>query len=136
MIELLRGEGGKLWFIEFNGRSWGSMALARRSGLDYPAWAASLALAPGSTFDIPRQQNDSLVCWPLGREVLHLLFVLRGPKSKALQAWPSVWKIFFSDLPSGGNQRWYNWRRDDPRVFLADSYYTIRDTLFKPATPP
>ena len=25
----------------------------------------------------------------------------------------------------------YNWRRDDPKVFIADCYYTIHDNLFK-----
>jgi len=134
MIELLRDEAGKLWFIEFNGRAWGSMALARRSGMDYPVWAVKLALAPDSKLDVNKQASSSIVCRHFGREVLHFLFVLRGPKSKALQTWPSAWKTAFQLGRLGDNQGWYNWRRDDPKVFLADSYYTIRDALFKGAS--
>ena len=46
MLEFLRAKDGTAWFMELNGRPWGSMALARRSGLEYPAWAL-------------RQLNDS-----------------------------------------------------------------------------
>jgi hypothetical protein len=28
----------------------------------------------------------------------------------------------------------YNWRRDDPKVFFSDCWYTIRDNLFKAAS--
>lgn len=38
MIEFLRDQSGIPWFVELNGRSWGSMALSRRQGLEYPAW--------------------------------------------------------------------------------------------------
>ena len=48
MVELLRDRSGEAWFVELNGRPWGSMALARRQGLEYPAWSASMALSPGS----------------------------------------------------------------------------------------
>lgn len=47
MIELLRDADGTPWFMELNGRMWGSMALARAQGLEYPAWAAALAADPG-----------------------------------------------------------------------------------------
>ena len=33
-----------------------------------------------------------------GRELMHLLFVLRGPKSKALSGWPSFWKSLRDSL--------------------------------------
>src|ERR1043166_1037545 len=44
MVELLQDSAERYWFIEFNGRPWGSMALSRRQGLEYPAWNARLAL--------------------------------------------------------------------------------------------
>ncbi len=136
MIELLRDDSGKRWFMEFNGRSWGSMALARRLGLEYPAWAATMAFAPDSVPAVPRLDDTSLVCRHLGREILHLLFVLRGPRSKALRTWPSPWRTLLELCRLSSNQRWYNWRRDDPKVFFADSYRTIRDQLAKPAHRP
>ena len=44
MIEILRDHSGTPWFVELNGRCWGSMALSRRQGLEYPAWHARLAM--------------------------------------------------------------------------------------------
>jgi hypothetical protein len=38
MIEQLQDTAGTSWFMEFNGRFWGSAALARRCGLDIPNW--------------------------------------------------------------------------------------------------
>ncbi len=38
MVEILRDASGTPWFVEFNGRAWGSMALSRRRGFEYPAW--------------------------------------------------------------------------------------------------
>ena len=47
MIELLRDSQGTAWFMELNGRPWGSLALARRQGLEYPAWNVRSTLDPG-----------------------------------------------------------------------------------------
>jgi len=39
MVEFRRGSDGKPYFLEVNGRLWGSMALALHSGIDFPrAW--------------------------------------------------------------------------------------------------
>ncbi len=134
MIELLRDHAGKLWFMEFNGRAWGSMALARRAGLEYPAWTAQLALNPAAPIQLPPARNDSIVCRHLGREIMHLLFVLRGSKSKALTEWPSFWSAA-SVLRVGRKDRWYNWRANDRRVFVSDVISTIRDQVFKSKDP-
>jgi hypothetical protein len=131
MVELLRDGSGGLWFVEFNGRPWGSMALARRLGLEYPAWAAAVALNPrtppvaGSGL---RPQGD---CRNLGREVMHLMFVLRGPKSKALTKWPGFWRSLREMLKISRRTSLYNWRRGDLGVFFSDFWNTIRDNLFK-----
>ena len=132
MIEMLRDQSGKLWFIEFNGRCWGSMALARRAGLDYPAWAVQIALAPDTEVRVPQVRKGAQICRHLGREMLYLLFVLRGSRSKALTNWPSIWSACIQVLRIGRNDRWYNWRKDDAMVFFSDCYGTIRDQLFKP----
>ena len=79
MLELLRDPDGKLWFMELNGRAWGSMALARAVGLEYPAWAVSQALG-GQQFALPlRAGGSSVRARHLGREIVHLLTVMRGP---------------------------------------------------------
>ena len=134
MIELLRDKSGRVWFVELNGRPWGSMALSRRQGLEYPAWQVGLALDSESR---PREVSrgaSNLVCRNLGREFMHLLFVIRGPKSEALHEWPSIWKALGAVTAIHLNDTFYNWRRDDPAVFFSDCYYTVHDNLFKNRT--
>jgi predicted ATP-grasp superfamily ATP-dependent carboligase len=131
MVELLRDRSGEAWFVELNGRPWGSMALARRQGLEYPAWSASMALAPGSHVGTAKSLSPGLVCRNLGRELMYLLFVIRGPRSKAMVDWPSLWTAVRSILRTNRSERYYNWRSDDKKVFFADCFYTLRNNLFK-----
>ena len=132
MIELLRDHSGTVWFMEVNGRPWGSMALARRQGLEYPAWNASLAIDAQARFEIERPGKAGLVCRHLGRELVYPLFVLRGPNSKALSNWPSFWKAIRDIIRFRRGDSLYNWRKDDPKVLISDCYYTFRDQVFKP----
>lgn len=125
MVELLRDDSGKLWFIEFNGRPWGSMALARRMGFEYPAWALEMALDPDASPEIPRPSDGVPVCRHLAREILHLLFVLRGSRSRALARWPSIWQALSQVCRIGRYDRWYNWRSDDPKVFFSDCFGSL-----------
>ena len=131
MVELLRDRSGEAWFVELNGRPWGSMALARRQGLEYPAWSASMALAQGSDARTAKASSPGLVCRNLGRELMYLLFVIRGPRSAAIVDWPSIWTALRAILQSSRRERYYNWRRDDKRVFFADCFYTLRNNLLK-----
>jgi len=131
MIELLRDAAGKVWFVELNGRPWGSMALARRQGLEYPAWHVSLALDERADVGRTTTSVPGVVCRNLGRELMHLLFVLRGPKSKAIGHWPSFWKSLQDVMAIRPRDGIYNWRRSDPGVFVADVCYTLQKNLFK-----
>ncbi len=131
MIELLREPSGRVWFVELNGRPWGSMALARRQGLEYPAWQVRLALDGQSAAGREQTGGAGVVCRHVGRELLHTLFVFRGPKSKALRKWPSAWRALASVLSVRRGDRFYNWRTDDPAVFVSDCYYTVHDQLIK-----
>ena len=92
MIELLREDSGKLWFVELNGRPWGSMSLSRRQGLEYPAWHVQLAMDDKSQAGMVPSPAPGMVCRHAGREFMHLLFVIKGAKSKALGKWPPFWK--------------------------------------------
>ncbi|HEY1893924.1 MAG TPA: hypothetical protein VGG52_05175 [Chthoniobacterales bacterium] len=132
MVELLQDSAGRYWFVEFNGRTWGSMALSRRQGLEYPAWNAGLAL--DGDFSVQRSEpgGSEVVCRNLGRELMHLLFVLRGRRSKAMQKWPSFWRSVAGVLFIRRRDCFYNFRRDDLRVFFSDFFCTIRDQIFKP----
>ena len=132
MIELLRDGSGESWFIEFNGRAWGSMALSRRQGLEYPAWTVQLAIDPHWRFvGIPEAKSE-IVCRNIGREIMHLVFVLRGKKSAAITEWPSFWRSLTDMLRLGKKDSIYNLRRDDLKVFVSDGWCTIRDQIFKP----
>ena len=131
MIELLRDHSGAAWFMELNGRPWGSMALARRQGLEYPAWNVRLAIDAQSQIGTEQREKPGLVCRNLGRELMHPLFVLRGPKSKALSNWPSIWKAVRDVITFRRGETLYNWRRDDPMVLISDIFYTLRDQVFK-----
>jgi hypothetical protein len=131
MIELLRDSSGRAWFVELNGRPWGSMALARRQGLEYPAWQVGLALDARSKAGLAESSEAGLVCRHIGREIMHLLFVARGPKSQAQRQWPSIWQAFGSVVGIRPGDTLYNWRRDDPAVFISDCYYTVHHNLFK-----
>ena len=64
---------------------------------------------------------------------MHLLFVLRGRKSKAIEKWPLFWRSVADVLFVGPRDCFYNFRRDDLRVFFSDCFCTIRDQLFKTA---
>jgi protein-tyrosine-phosphatase len=136
MIELLRTCDGRAWFIEFNGRAWGSMALARRQALEYPAWTVHRSLDPRCQVTTAAPAREGLVCRHLGRELMHLLFVLRGPRSKAIRNWPGVGATLRSLLHVDGRSRLYNWRTDDWRVFLADAVLTVVRNLSKGSGAP
>src|SRR5262245_19044298 len=108
MIELLRDKAGRAWFVELNGRPRGSMALARRQGLEYPAWQVGLALDARSNAGIAGHGAAGLVARHIGRELMHLLFVIRGPKSQAQRQWPSVWKSLASVIGIRPGDALYN----------------------------
>ena len=131
MLEMLRDDEGKKWFMEFNGRVWGSTALARRCGLEYPAWAVLGALDQDRTVPQKAKVPLGVVCRHAGREVLHGLFVLRGPRSKNQIKWPPRWDTLKQLLKIRRSERWYNWRRDDWRGFTRDIVATIAEVVCK-----
>jgi protein-tyrosine-phosphatase/predicted ATP-grasp superfamily ATP-dependent carboligase len=128
MIELLRDTDDNVWFMELNGRSWGSMALARRMGFEYPAWTARQFLDPAFTPDAPAER-PSVLCRHLGRELLHLAFVLRGPKSSAVRNWPSRTASFKSVLRVKRSDGWYSYNKLDREVFWTEIWRTLSDYL-------
>ena len=82
---------------------------------------------PGST----ASPGADIVCRHAGREFMTVPFVLRGAKSNALSKWPSFWKTVGDLVHVHRGDGLYNWRRDDPKVLIADFYYTLHDNLFK-----
>ena len=134
MIEFLRDAQGRSWFMELNGRPWGSMALARRMGFEYPAWTLQRLLDPAYT-PVEPEQRPPFLCRHAGREIVHLFFALRGPRSRAYQEWPTFRRTLFEMLKIDRDQALYNWRRDDSLVFVLDTYENVRGQLAKVIRP-
>jgi hypothetical protein len=130
MLEFLRDAAGQAWFMELNGRPWGSMALARRRGFEYPAWAVQATLEPD--FDpTPPQLPPDIRCRNLGLEIVHLAFVARGPQTQAPMEWPSMSRALRDVLSFARGDRLYNWNRSQPDVLAADTWRTLREYLHK-----
>jgi hypothetical protein len=128
MIELLVDEAGNAWFMEINGRTWGSMALARARHLEYPAWAVQQALDPD--FRPPAvPEAPHLLSRHLGREMVHLLAVMRGARGADAGRWPSRGSTLAAMLRPAGRTRWYNARRGESAVLAKDTWQTVAGQL-------
>jgi predicted ATP-grasp superfamily ATP-dependent carboligase len=125
MLEFLRDREGRPWFMELNGRAWGSMALARRRGFEYPAWTVQAVLEPGFE-PTPPPDPPEIICRNLGLELVHLAFVARGPQSSALVEWPRLGTAVREVCRFGRGDRLYNWDRSQPTVLLTDTAGTLR----------
>ena len=124
MLEFLREENGQPWFMELNGRAWGSMALARRRGYEYPAWTVQSILDPTVVPTIP-SDPPNVRCRNLGLELAHLAFVLRGPKSEALDCWPRPLATVRALATISRRDRLYNWNRVEPMILVADTVQSL-----------
>ena len=125
MLEFLRDDAGTPWFMELNGRAWGSMALARRRGFEYPAWTVRGALDPGFE-PVPPTSPADIRCRNLGLELVHLAFVARGPQSDASVGWPTLGGAVRDVCTFRKDDRLYNWNRSQPMVLMADLAGTLR----------
>lgn len=130
MVELLLVADGRHWFMELNGRPWGSLALARRRGFEYPAWAVLLDAEPEYVPQVS-ELSDVRLCRNLAYEILHLFFVLRGPRTRSDIEWPTFWATLISLVRIGRGHRWYNWNRRQPTLLLHDVVWTLKRILMK-----
>jgi protein-tyrosine-phosphatase len=128
MIELLLDTEGRSWFIELNGRAWGSMALARKMGFEYPAWTVQSSLDPEFVPSEPKEKPP-IVCRHLGRELLHLAFVCRGAPTGCAAEWPGKVETARRVLRFDRSDAWYNDNRSDSKVFWAETWQTLMSPL-------
>lgn len=126
MLEFLRDRDGTPWFMELNGRAWGSMALARRRGFEYPAWTVRSALEPDYDPPVPQSPPD-MICRHLGLDLVHLMFVARGPQSDAEMEWPQLSRSVREVFSRQPGSHFYNWNRAQPRVLVTDTAETLRE---------
>lgn len=127
MIELLRDSRGQQFFMEFNGRFWGSLALARRCGLDIPRLA--LDLVHGGSIHIPPQTEPGFARH-LGRDFIHLLLVLRGRTGRSpADRWPRFSALRQVIAPNRLHS-FYNYDPAQPFFFLKDAAVTVSNAIF------
>jgi hypothetical protein len=130
MVELLRDARGTPWFMELNGRMWGSMALARRQGLEYPAWVIQRAIDPNFVPPDVKVSDTPMLQRHLGREILHMLFLLRGPKSDFHKAdWPKFWTSLRGVLSPTQGASFYNYDPAHKRYFLRDAWAVVKKAV-------
>lgn len=128
MAEFLRDQDGTAWFMELNGRAWGSLALARRRGFEYPAWTVQQALGL-PMFPAAPVAADHVRCRHVGREITHLAFVARGPRSSALTEWPTLSRSLRDVLTVRRADRFYNWNARQPGILALDTWRTLKEQL-------
>jgi hypothetical protein len=129
MVELLRA-GDHWWFMELNGRPWGSLALARRLGYEYPAWTAARAFDENAPLPPAPAPREKLLCRHLGRELVHLMFVLRGPGSHTGE-WPRRRATVRALLRSPRRSAWYNLGPGMLGVFIDDTLRTLANQTWR-----
>lgn len=139
MLEFLKDREGRFWFMELNGRTWGSLVLASRRNLPYPVWTVATAIDP--TVQIAEvAPGPHLVARHIGREILHLGFVLRGRirlrKSRSperddpsLAAYPKFTTSIVRVLRWHSGDRPYNYRHGHLAVLLSDTLQTVSVAL-------
>lgn len=125
MVELLRDGDRVPWFVELNGRTWGSMSLSRRMGFEYPAWAVAQAMHESFRPSAPAEQALPITCRHLGSELVHLMIVMRGKHSRAITTWPSRWQTAREVLSVRRSDCWYNLRPGERSVFVADTLQQV-----------
>jgi len=129
MIELLRDEAGRAWFMELNGRPWGSTALARRCGVEYPALHARAFLDDLDPTRLPPiADTPAVTCRHLGRELVHLAIVLRGTRA-SIPGWPGRLRTLRDLLAPARGTRWYHADAREPGYLLRDAWATLRSRL-------
>ncbi|MGH1420065.1 MAG: hypothetical protein ACRBCJ_14515 [Hyphomicrobiaceae bacterium] len=132
MIELLRARDTTPYFMELNGRMWGSMALARRAGYEYPAWSIAQTLDRGFRPGPITPENSQLLLRHLGRDIAHLLFVMRGPQTDFHKStWPKFGSAFVNVLKPNHRRNFYNYDPAHRWYFIRDAYDVVKKTIFK-----
>jgi hypothetical protein len=129
MVELLRTQD-QWWFMELNGRPWGSLALTRRLGFEYPAWAAARVFDEQASLPQAPQAREEVLCRHLGRELVHLMFVLRGP-GEHTGKWPGRRATVRALLGNPHRSAWYNLGPGMRGLFLDDALRTVANQTWR-----
>jgi predicted ATP-grasp superfamily ATP-dependent carboligase len=113
MVEFRVDPQGKPWFMEVNGRFWGSLQLAVDCGVDFP-WLYYQLCQRGGVEPVNDYAVGRRLRWELG-DIDHLLLQLRG-KGTADTAARKLRALMAFLNPVAGRPEVF--RPDDPRPFI------------------
>jgi protein-tyrosine-phosphatase/predicted ATP-grasp superfamily ATP-dependent carboligase len=124
MVEFRRGASdGKLYFLEINGRLWGSLALALHSGVDFPT-ALIECHQNGRPTKSPSHYRSGIKCRNvLPGELSYLQSIFRANTLHAASSAPSriraVLEFFALSLNPTIRQDWFWWSDPLPGILQA-----------------
>ena len=120
MVEFRRAVDGTLYFLEINGRLWGSLALALHAGVDFPAAWVECALSDGVLVDrAEKPYIDGILCANLfPGEIGHLISVFKAGPHADPPPRPSklgtFLDVFFHTLDPRVRRDFFQWRDPGP----------------------
>jgi predicted ATP-grasp superfamily ATP-dependent carboligase len=123
MLEFLRDSDNRAWFMELNGRPWGSLSLAIGNGYDYPNYHAKIYTSEQLPKKIYTRSFTS--ARHLGRDLIHFGFMLKNTL-RGEASFVDLFKSFIGVFVTGWFCRQYYWRPSAPLYFIRDAYCTIR----------
>lgn len=124
MVEFRRGAiDGKLYFLEINGRLWGSLALALHSGIDFPK-ALVECYQNGQSTAATSNYRSGIKCRNIfPGELAYLVSVLRATAAKGVDPPPSkvraVGEFFALSLNPTIKHDWFWWSDPFPGILQA-----------------
>jgi len=118
MVEFRVREDGTLVFLEVNGRFWNSLALAVRSGVDFPRLLVEMA-EKGDTASVPVCRPAVRCRWLLG-DLRHLVEVWRGAPDGYPGRFPGRLRTLVDFLTPVRGTFHDNFQLDDPLPELGD----------------
>jgi hypothetical protein len=93
-------------------------------------WAVEAAIDPNWRPDVP-PEGEHVRARHLGREIVHLLAVLRGPRGTDKGRWPTRRSTVVAMLRPERGTKWYHARRGELRVLLRDTWQTVSGQVRK-----
>lgn len=122
---------GKTWFMEVNGRFWGTLALAVASGVNFPSLVLQTVVRGKEVQPIPCYETGILMR-SLWKETLRLMTVLKGrpeewagPFPSRLEALRDYWGSFFKR-----HQVYSDFEGMDPLPAFVTTFSIVLKALF------
>jgi predicted ATP-grasp superfamily ATP-dependent carboligase len=108
------------WFIEMNGRFWGSLQLAVSAGVDFPARWLDILLGASIPSPAPAYREGVVLRWMWG-DVKRLFHLLHGAPRGFPEPYPAVMRGVVDLLgPQPRGTRHETWDRADPWPVVAE----------------